>query len=369
MPEDVRRTPIEIGWDELNSAEVTAQVNELRLAQAAPLVRSVGTPVSTGAWWRGTIVSLAVAGVIGGLLSWALEELIARPDSDAPWYGSSHWTGAVVFTLMIGTGLGLTLACWDGITARSAKKAWAAALKALPVLAAGGIVGGLIAQKVFETVMTGVVSDAVARAASGASDAELWQFIQDRSHFPRAIGFSIIGIAVGVAVGAASRSKRRAINGAVGGFVGGFVGGYLFDYMGSGVSARVVALAVTGVMVGVAMGLVEQVRREHWIEIVSGGMAGKQFILYHDATTVGSGADCHITLIKDPAMAPRQLLLQRGPGGLTARSLDPANPVLVNGQPISETTLVDAALVQIGTTVLRYRDKQQLAPVAGPIAG
>ena len=117
------------------------------------------------------------------------------------------------------------------------------------------------------------------------------------------------------------------------------------------------------------MGLVETARREHWLEIVSGGMAGKQFILYHQQTVIGSGADCHVTLIKDPAISPQQLQLTQGAAGLTARSLDPQRPAQVNGSAILEHTLADADLLQVGSTVLRYRSKTAAAPLPGNIRG
>jgi Inner membrane component of T3SS, cytoplasmic domain len=197
--------------------------------------------------------------------------------------------------------------------------------------------------------------------------------VHSHVHPPRGLAIGLVGIAIGAALGAASLSWQRALNGAIGGAVGGFVGGFLFDYFssdsGSGVFPRLVALLVTGLLIGGSMGLIETARREHWLEILSGGMAGKQFILYNQQTTIGADAGCQVTLIKDPAIAPRHALLTRSASGLTVRSVDPASPALVNGQPVHEHLLADSDMLQLGLSMLRYRSKASSAPVQAGIHG
>ena len=375
--------PVQISWDDLNNDSVNSRVELMRAAREIPLIQPVGAPAAPGAsgplgWLRGSVGSLALAGLVGALVTWGLVEGVLQSGSDTPWYGDSSTTGNVLFTMAFALGIGLVVSGWEGVQAHSWAKTWAALLKAAPVLIGGGLVGGFIASAVYTSMTTSIYADGVAAATSQAdSQAAAYQilaeYIQSHSHLPRGIAFGLVGVTVGAALGAASRSTRRALNGAIGGFVGGFVGGFLFDYIGSGSDSgaipRLVAIVVTGVLVGVSMGLVETARREHWLEIVSGGMAGKQFILYHQQTVIGSGADCHVTLIKDPAISPQQLQLTQSAAGLTARSLDPQRPAQVNGSAIVEHTLADADLLQLGSTVLRYRSKTAAAPLPGNIRG
>src|SRR5207248_11537129 len=107
---------------------------------------------------------------------------------------------------------------------------------------------------------------------------------------------------------------------------------------------------------GIAMGIAEQVRNEHWLDVVSGGMAGKQFILDHDATPIGSGPNCNITLVKDASISAHHVTLRRIGDALVAEAMVPAT-VTVNGVPSFQHTLRDGDVVQIGSTVVRYCQK------------
>lgn len=284
------RPPIELTWDALQAPDVTARVEQLRAAGAPPLIRSVGAPTSSSRnILHNGIVTLGLAGVVGGLLGWALSELMTniraeeRTGSElSHWYGSSPTASAVVFALFIALGIGGVFAAWEGIEARSAKKVWRRLSVALPVLAIGGAIGGYLAEKLYESrIQAAYVSASAYLRETGDNGGALGQ-MEGARHIARGIGFAIFGLAIGLALGAASRSTKRAINGAIGGFLGGAVGGYTFDYVhigDSGVASRLVAITICGTVIGLAVGLVEQVRKDNWLEIVSGGMAGKQFIL------------------------------------------------------------------------------------------
>ena len=102
-------------------------------------------------------------------------------------------------------------------------------------------------------------------------------------------------------------SKQRAINGALGGLGGGAVGGLVFEWITGeelfGVSTgRLVSLLAVGLAIAYAIRLVETARREAWLSIVSGGMAGSKFIVYHDVTRIGASPECEIFLLKDSAI-------------------------------------------------------------------
>jgi hypothetical protein len=376
------QVPLNISWAELNEATVTSRVDQMRAARQVPLIRAVGAPGDAApagplAWLRGSVAGLCLAGVIGAVLSWALIEVILRPDAITHWYGSGRHTGNILFSVAIALGIGLVVSAWEGVEARSFPKAGRAMLKAAPVLAIGGVAGGYLASKLFQSMIKGISAKAEAVANSKATYSEALQafndYMQNHLHLPRGLAIGLVGIAIGAALGAASLSWQRALNGAIGGAVGGFVGGFLFDYFGSssgsGVVPRLVAMLVIGLLVGGSMGLIEAARREHWLEILSGGMAGKQFILYNEQTMLGADPGCQVTLIKDPAIAARHAVLIRSADGLTVRSIDPASPTLVNGQPVQEHLLGDSDMLQVGHCMLRYRSKSSAAPVQAGIYG
>jgi hypothetical protein len=359
---------IQISNDDLDAPEVGARVDQLQAARAAPLVRPVGVAQQQAAavpWWRGNVPTLGVVGLVGGIAGWLAAEVITRPDSENPWYGRSVNLGTILFVGVFAVALGFALGLWEGIQARSRQKVALAARRLAPFMLGASVAGGFVAQQLY----TSMITDAYRQAVEDGS----FDNVRVTLHFSRGLAFAVAAGSLGLALGGASRSGRRAVNAGIGGLVGGFVGGYLFDYVSewvdaeSGAIPRLVALAACGAMVGVGIGLVETVRKEHWLEIVSGGMAGKQFILYQDQTLVGAAPDAHVTLIKDPAIAPHHLSLRRTPNGLVATANDPAWPVLVNGVAQQQALLADGVSLQVGRTVLRYREKVPTQLTTGPI--
>ena len=357
---------IEITAEELASPEVEQRVQSLREAATPPLVRSVGTPQpeQPAAWWRGGVASKALAGLLGGILGWILAEVIMRPDAfDGPFADDPAAWSAVFFALYA-TGLAAVLSGWDGIEARNGPKMLESWKLGIPVTVFGALFGGFVAQKVWEPF----AERAVDRAMDQASNFdEFVEMVDSSLRIPRGFAILVAGAVVGIALGIAAKAKQQAINGAIGGAVGGFVGGVLFSFVTvSGGAARAVTLTVTGVAVGAAIGFVEQARKEVWLEIVNGGMAGKQFILYHDETSIGTAPGCHVTLIKDPHIAPHHASIVRGPAGPEIRATNPGAAVLVNGQPVERAPVTDGDQVQVGATLLRLGLREQAMPtVAG----
>ena len=357
---------IEITAEELASPEVEQRVQSLREAATPPLIRSVGAPQpeQRGAWWRGGVASKALAGLLGGILGWIPAEVLMSPDRlDGP-FADDPAAGTAVWLTLYAIGLAAVLTGWDGIEGRNGAKMLESWKLGIPVTMVGAFIGGFVAQKLYEPF----ADRAFDRAMTRASDFdEFISMVDGALRIPRGIGFLVAGAVVGVALGVAAKAKQQAINGAIGGAIGGFAGGILFSFVTvGGGAARAVALTVTGVAVGAAIGLVEQARKEVWLEIVNGGMAGKQFILYHDETSIGTAPGCHVTLIKDPHIAPHHASVLRGPAGPEIRAIDSGVPVLVNGQPAQRAPVKDGDQVQVGATLLRLGLREQAMPtVAG----
>lgn len=345
-----------ISEDDLAAPEIDERVEALKAAATPQMVRQVGSAPSSTSSASSNVARLALAGLFGGALGWLVSEIIARPDAPDALFAENFAAGTAAFTALYATGLSAVLSGWEGVEARSWPKASTALGKALPAAVIGGAASGWIAQiAIFEPIL-----DAAYESATTDVD------VLNAFHLARGLSFMFMGIIVGAALGLASGAGKRAVNGAIGGAVGGFVGGFAFDYVGtatdSGGLSRAVALGLTGTLIGLAIGLVENARKEHWLEIVSGGMAGKQFILYNDRTVIGSSPACSVTLIKDPQIAPEHVTLMSSAQGLRMSAMDPSRPTLVNGQPQQQAVLTDGDLVQVGSSVVRYRQKAQATP-------
>jgi hypothetical protein len=128
-------------------------------------------------------------------------------------------------------------------------------------------------------------------------------------------------------------------------------------------------MIVTGLLIGLSMALIEQAAKSRWIEIVTGGMAGKQFILYKTDLTIGSSPRADITLIKDPAIPELAARLTIQGNQAILESLNPSLPVSVNNQVATRTVLTDGAQLTFGSSIVRYREKSadKSAPAGGPI--
>ena len=172
------------------------------------------------------------------------------------------------------------------------------------------------------------------------------------------------------AIGVGFRSVQKAINAVIGGAVGGFVGGGVFNIIyeatasgdDTGTVSRLIGFAVVGALIGVGIGLADAVRKNLWLQIATGGMAGKQFIVYQQNAVLGSSPAADITLIKDPEIAGMHVRLNQRAGGTGFEVLPGASDVLLNGEQTRSGKLSDGALLQVGGTVLQFGEKNVEMP-------
>ena len=367
MTTETNSGALKIEWDELYSAETESQVQDIITARSVPLVREVGAAAEAKpAWYRGQIVQMSLAGLLGGLLAWGLTEVIlsAYPEMSAT-------ASNILFTMVLGFGIGLVVALWEGISdqilgqdqdradphrpgagrsdpaRRDHRRPDLPAVdrERLRRLSRPGVHARLDGRPVLRRAVVG--NAPAPRRRVGDRRTRRWAL---RS-------------------GSAAATGRRSSTGPSAVSSAGSLGGFMFDFFTSGPAARAFGIMITGLAIGLGIALVERARRQHWLEIVSGGMAGKQFILYGDRTTIGTAPDNDVTLIKDPAIAPHHAVLNASSDSLELAAQSPAYPTLVNGAPVEKRTLVDGDVVQFGTTMLRYRNKSEQPVVAGAIVG
>jgi hypothetical protein len=340
---------------DLNAPKVVESVRAMQEAAAVTTTRAVGAPQPKKNSGGIAILIFTGAGVLGGVLAYVMQKLIL----DVILADASTTVTNIMFTFLMAFVIGTTLAIVDASTTRIFSKVAIAAAIAIPSSIVSGLAFGALANAFYTAQVTNIYTDAYTRISNGESEEIVDQSIKNALHLPRGVAWLLVGIAAGLTVGVASRSLKRTGLTVGGGAVGGFIGGFVFDFIPDGLLwvAQVVGIGVTGLLIGLSMALLEQAARTQWIEIVEGGMAGKQFILYKSEITIGSSPSADITLIKDPSISPVHARIFAAAGRSQIESLDPTRPISVNGTVTMRMQLEDSVYITIGSTQVLFREK------------
>ncbi|MHB0935566.1 MAG: FHA domain-containing protein [Armatimonadota bacterium] len=302
-------------------------------AKAAPMAQMLGSVL-----WQ-----MVLAGAIGGFIAWLGIEPFTNDEEE---FGRSIGSMLIemgLFGGVIGGGIGLCLGAVEGLAGRVYEKAAIGGLLGLAIGFGGGFLGGIIGQIIYGVLGGGGGSNLIMQVIA------------------RTLGWGAIGLCVGLGQGIAIRSTRKILNGLLGGLIGGAVGGLLFDvigmFLGGGEASRAIAITVLGACAGAAIGMVEELAKQAWLRVVQGPLAGKEFILYHTVTTVGSSPKCEITIPKDPSILPQHCAIRNTGRGYSLDSVDERSPAVVNGRPVRQSDLRDGDQVQLGHTVVLYSER------------
>jgi MFS family permease len=339
---------------DLNSEKVVESVRAMQEAAAFTTVRSVGAPAPKNAGGL-SILILTGAGILGGLVAYLMQKLVL----EVILKDASTTVTNLFFTFILAFFIGTTVALVDAATTRIGSKIAMAAGIAIPTSIVSGFALGALANAFYSNATTRIYTDAYTRLSNGESEEAITQFVRNSLHLPRGIAWMVVGIAAGITVGVASRSLKRTGLTIAGGAVGGFIGGFIFDFIPDNLLwlSQSAGITITGLLIGLSMAVLEQAARTQWIEIVEGGMAGKQFILYKSDITIGSSPTADITLIKDPAIAPIHARIFAAAGRSQIESLDPTRPISVNGTVGMRIQLEDSVYITIGSTQVLFREK------------
>ncbi len=306
-------------------------------------------------WMLAARTAPFVAAAIGILVGWAITEVTGIGSINATSQLGLD-ASAGLWVAVVGLTFGGTVIAYDSAVGG----AWAAARRqfakaALPMFGAS-FAAGFLAQVVYGEIIKSVIEE-VLRGQTTVSQNDV------RLYLARALGWALFGLGVGVTVGLIRKSNRLAINGAIGGALGGAVGGVIFEYLAVNASlgqalTRLIGLAAVGGLIAGATRVVETARRQAWLHIIAGGMAGKEFILYHDVTRIGASPDCEVFLLKDPAVAKLHAQIDDRDGRRLLTAM-PNAPVYVNQQPVQSHLLRNGDQLQIGNTVITYAERAE----------
>ena len=284
---------------------------------------------------------LGAAGFLGALAGWA----ICEPGfSDGP---PVRW-GDIVMVPLIVTLMCMAFGISESTVERSARKALLRGALALPLGILFGFIFNLIANIIFNVLLR------------LAYEAGTVSYRNPAFWLARGLAWMVFGIAGGVIYGIVGQSSKKGKYGALGGMLGAGLGGMVFDPISMGTHvgsvSRAVGFALLGLATGVGMGLVESALKDRWLYVVSGPLAGKQFILYRNQTTIGSRQESDIYLFKDPSILPQHAVIS-----LTGArvSLQATGQVMWAGQSIHNRVLQDGDLLQIGRYAFRFKEKHR----------
>jgi hypothetical protein len=322
-----------------------------------PKTQATGNP-SGQQWLTNPSSAPLIAAAAGVLLAWAVTELLGIADVQATSkLGADAATGA--WTGVIGVIFGGVLLAFDSAVGGAwdvAARRFAAA--AVPMFGAG-FIAGLAANALYLQIVQSALEHTAAGEGITANSATFY--------LARSVGWALFGAGVGITVGLLGRSRQRTINSGLGGALGGTAGGLLFQYVAvnagtSDSTSRLIGLIGIGALIALATRAVETARREAWLQVRSGGMIGKEFILYHAITRLGSSPDCEIFLLKDPSVEKlhAQITVDGDRRVLTAM---PGAVVNVNGTQVATQPLRNGDELQIGGTTISYSERALARPM------
>lgn len=367
QPERIRITEEDVATE-----SVQRRVDEMAQAQRVALVRVVGDAPNRRSTAGRAILTLTSGGALGGLLAFLANKVLDAAPVTGDLMAENAVFSNVAFTVSMALFIGAGVALADVVMNRSWAKLGMVAVIAIPTALGAALVIGFIAHWFYSSAISWLYTSTVDQVLSGElPESQAESYVLLRLHPIRGLAWLLVGVSAGIAAGAAARSWKRLGLAALGGALGGFIGGFIFDFIAQSDQSEWIAQAVgiilLGILIGAFAALFEQVGKSRWIEIVSGGLAGKQFILYKDTVSLGSSPSADITLIKDAAIAPvaamlmvrgNQCMLQAAPG---------LGGVTVNGAEVQTLPLTDMDVVAIGGTQVRYREKASASRMPGEL--
>lgn len=333
--------------------------------QLSPAERA---PVET-AFWLNPVFYTAIAGLVGAFTAWA----ICEPFITTAGTREERGPGILMMLVMAPTLIGLCVGLIEGIMSRNFSRAMRAGSIGAGIGLVWGIGGTIIGGMAMQMIQAIGIPFFLKGDPPKPDPNDPLSFITPGILFvlisARAMAWTIVGAGMGVGPGIAMKSKKLLLNGMVGGLLGGFLGGLLFDpigfsltklgYLDSGATSRMIGFCTVGIMVGIFIGLVENLTKDAWLIMKTGPLKGKQFVIYHNPTVIGSSPKCDVYIFKDPSVEPHHAEIRQQ--GSKFEVIDKNSPqgVFVNSQRVSKKVLEKGDIIIIGESLLEFQQKDR----------
>lgn len=285
---------------------------------------------------------LGIAGLLGALAGWAM----AEPGFvDGP--HANRWGNFLIVPMIIAlVSFGFAIA--ESTVERSLKKAALRGLLSFPL----GIVLGFVFSFMAEMIYAIGMRLCYEMGARTEGNPAFW--------ITRGIAWMVFGAAGGMVYGIVGQSAKKGKYGVLGGIIGAGLGGLVFNPIAmathGGAVSRAVGFALVGLATGVGMGIVESALKDRWLYVTAGPLAGKQFILYKNRTSIGSRQESDIYLFKDPSILPEHAVIEVAGARVQVRA---KGNVTFAGYSIQSRVLQDGDLLQIGRYSFRYKERHR----------
>jgi hypothetical protein len=299
---------------------------------------------------------LGLASALGGLCAWAMIEPFIDERSQDHGLGP---IGLLLFPTVAGM-IGLFLGGAEGIMCRNLGRAAICAIVGLGVGFGGGLIAIVVAGIIFAftTIMTFQFMRGNPQNGPPRPTGMAFLILM----CGRATAWAVAALPAGLGQGIALRERKVIVNGMLGGVLGGLVGGMLFDPIyyalqrpDTAATSRAVGFTIIGLMVGLLVGLVEQWTKTAWLIMKAGPLAGKQFIIYHSPTVLGSSPKADVYLFKDAAIEPRHALIHNRGGRYEIEDCETPDGTYVNGLPVQKKQMLRSGdQIVLGKTVLEF---------------
>lgn len=297
------------------------------------------------------------AGAVGGVAGFVLSRIAEVPEASSD--GTLMVLQGVWFALVIGA-IGSAIA-YAGFTLDGRRPSTEMILIGLGVLLGSGFVSGVVAQQAFTGLLdSSTLNTCFSNYRRVPSDSELNWCVASAFRFPRLVGWTVAGALGGVGIGAFLRSKRRGVNAALGGLAAGIIGGLLFDVIPAvaGLSvlwpSQFIAVVIIGALIGLLVSVIETLRLNAWVEVLSGELKGRTIALTESVSRIGTERSLEIPVIGDSAVHGfHARILFSG----TDASIEPiGGPVDVGGRS-APSPLRNGDVFTVGRTSFRFNSR------------
>jgi pSer/pThr/pTyr-binding forkhead associated (FHA) protein len=323
---------------------------------------------------RSRILIGLIAGAIGGMLGWMLQEHFIDYNAHvvADLTGRAYIKEALspresmLLVLCVGGLIGLFLGSVEGIVEGNQRKLW----QGMGIGAITGYVLGSIGLQIGSFVF-----EKLGGSSMGLANPGFAAFA--RQVIARAFGWALMGLGLGVGSALPSRSGARIRNGAIGGFLGGFLGGIAFDLMAQGATpvqgalgqsgphdaggpSRAIGFTAIGALTGFFIGLVDELTKQGWVKVLAGRNEGKEFILAKTVSILGRDERADVPLYGDGSIMPQHAAIRTDGRRHTLIDAGTQAGTVVNGQRLdarAELLLRDGDMIQIGTQRILFHEK------------
>jgi pSer/pThr/pTyr-binding forkhead associated (FHA) protein len=306
----------------------------------------------------------AVAGAIGGAITWLAVEPFTPSD-----YNDPRWNQvSLILMVLLGALVGLFVGGLNGHYQGSRAHMVRGMILGVLLGAFGSLVGTSIGSRAVATLFhhdpfDGSVPLPVAIVA-------------------RMMALTPIGTFIGLGIGAASGNTRRAAVGALGGTLGGLLAGASFDVASGllagltvafqnhsnsthaevGITGRAILCLLVGAGVGFFTGIVDRATRVAWLRLVLGRNEGREWVVDAPQTIIGRSETANVPLFGDMSIAPVHATITRqGDSYILSDNGSPTGTTL-NGQPVTQVPLFNGAVIGVGTFKLEFAMRAGSAP-------